>query len=344
LPLDAGPSRLVPSPLVVDGFGAAKRIGTVGLISARVALGERAVGIPALPGPHDLSLGRRARTHLARLASEWTRGATTPDEKLDAIERQLRRDYRYATVVQRAESIDPVLDFLLREKQGHCELFASGMALVARAAGIPTRMVAGYRVAERSPLDDYRLVRERNAHAWVEAWVEGRGWTRRDPTPEQSVPQNLPHEAGYVTAAVDALRVRYGQLTDWLGRRTLAQTSTAVVMGFLALAWLIARGARRPKARLAAALTDEAALPLLSPLLDALERQGHRRDEIEPLERLAARLPDAEAAALLRRYAALRYGDVGDAAALAGDIQQHAARLRAALPAALPAAPPGTDT
>ena len=63
------------------------------------------------------------------------------------------------------------MDFLLYNGTGHCEFFASAMVLLSRARGIPARLVGGYRVAEFSELGDYYIVRERNAHTWVEAWV-----------------------------------------------------------------------------------------------------------------------------------------------------------------------------
>jgi protein-glutamine gamma-glutamyltransferase len=328
LPLEAGPSALSPAAVLVDGVGAVKPATRGAPPVARVVLGPRARGRPAPPGRDDLALGRRARGDLRRIAREWTSGADSPAEKLDAIERHLSAGYQYSLSVPRGNSYDPVLDFLLRDRRGHCELFASAMVLVARAAGVPARMVAGYRVAERSPFDDHWLVRERNAHAWVEAWVDGQGWVRRDPTPEASVPQNQPHTSGYAAALADAARVRYDRLTAWLGKRTLAQTSIAVLLGFGLLAWVIARGARGRGRRLAPRSPDEAPLPCLAALLDALSRAGHVHDETEPLERLAARLPDARAAALLRQYAALRYGGAGDASALAREMGEHAASLR----------------
>jgi len=86
-------------------------------------------------------------------------------------------------------SIDPVLDFLINRRAGHCEYFASAMALLLRRLGMPTRMVTGYKggdwVAEGS--GGYYLVREKHAHAWVEALVVSprSGWPRwitLDPT------------------------------------------------------------------------------------------------------------------------------------------------------------------
>jgi hypothetical protein len=126
---------------------------------------------------------------------------------------------------------------------------------------------------------------------------------------------------------MDALRVGYAEATTWLEQRTLEQTTVAWLFGCAVLALIVARGIRRRgKAQLQA--DDEALLPFMRPLLDALDRAGHARRPDEPLELLAARVPDAEAAVLLRRYSALRYGGLGDGAALARDVKTAAAALR----------------
>jgi len=219
-----------------------------------------------------------------------------------------------------------LLAFLFVDKRGHCEYFASALALLGRAAGVPTRLVMGYRVSERSPFG-YFVVRERNAHAWVEAWLPGAGWVTRDATPALAQAQNSERQASYYESSLDALGVGYSDLTDWLGQRTLGQTSLAWLIGCAVLAAIVARGARR-RARARALADDEALLPFMQPLIDMLDKAGHARSPDEPLERLAARLPDAEPARLLRRYSALRYGGVGDGAALARDVNASVAVLR----------------
>jgi hypothetical protein len=217
-----------------------------------------------------------------------------------------------------------VLDFLFGGHSGHCEYFATGMALVARAAGIPTRFVAGYRVGEHSPFG-YYVVRERNAHAWVEAWVAGQGWTTRDPTPESDLPQNLENESGILASLSDGVRVGYDDVDDWLQRRTLEQTAIGWLVGLAVLVWIVARGVRRRSAS-GPVRDDEEALPCLTLLLSTLAREGLAHDGFEPIERLAARAADEEGARLLQRYAALRYGGIGDANALADDVATYARR------------------
>ncbi|MEM1062576.1 MAG: transglutaminase domain-containing protein, partial [Planctomycetota bacterium] len=80
------------------------------------------------------------------------------------------------------EGIDPVEHFLLDRKEGHCEYFASALALMLRANGVPARLVNGYKGGELNSLSGYYEVEQRHAHAWVEAEVDGR-WRTLDPTP-----------------------------------------------------------------------------------------------------------------------------------------------------------------
>ena len=73
-------------------------------------------------------------------------------------------------------------DFLLETRAGFCEHFASSFAFLMRAAGVPARVVVGYQGGEYNPIGDYVAVRQFDAHAWTEVWLEGIGWMRVDPT------------------------------------------------------------------------------------------------------------------------------------------------------------------
>jgi protein-glutamine gamma-glutamyltransferase len=78
---------------------------------------------------------------------------------------------------------NPLDDFLFRSKFGNCEYFASALSVMLRVAGIPSRMVGGYRGGYYNEVGKYYLVPQKNAHVWVEAFLPQKGWVRLDPTP-----------------------------------------------------------------------------------------------------------------------------------------------------------------
>jgi protein-glutamine gamma-glutamyltransferase len=336
LPLDAHGLVTSPAGVLVDAAGAVKRQKR-GPTVARFVRGDRDRAIPSPPGPFDVALPRRIRPDLEKIAADWSGDAGDAVAKLDAIERHLATEYRYRRSFRRGPGIDPALDFIMRNKAGHCEYFATALAVVARAAGIPARLVTGYRVAEKSPYG-YYVVRERNAHAWVEAFVPVTGWTLRDPTPATYVAQNREHTAGYAASAMDALRLAYDDFTDWLGERTVGQTAIAWTIGFLVLVWIVARGVRPRTRRSKPVPDDERPLALLEQLLATLAKAGYRHRDDEPIERLAARIPDPRAAEFLERYAAWRYGSVGDPSSLADEVARYVQQSRQARDATIDAA------
>ena len=77
---------------------------------------------------------------------------------------------------------NPVDDFMFGTRKGFCEHFAASFTVLMRAAGIPARVVTGYQGGEYNPLGDYLIVRQSDAHAWAEVWLENSGWMRIDPT------------------------------------------------------------------------------------------------------------------------------------------------------------------
>jgi transglutaminase-like putative cysteine protease len=81
---------------------------------------------------------------------------------------------------------EPVGEFLLETRRGHCEFFATAMAVTCQLKGIPARMVTGYRGGEYNPVGGFLIVREKHAHAWVEVFILGKGWQTYDPTPGAS--------------------------------------------------------------------------------------------------------------------------------------------------------------
>ena len=115
------------------------------------------------------------------LAAELTQGATTDAEKALAIQNHLANGYRYTLNGRYPEgNRDFVSCFLLEERAGYCSYFASAMAVLCRMSGLPARYVEGYYVAASDGGET--IVTGRNAHAWVEVYLKGLGWTAFDPT------------------------------------------------------------------------------------------------------------------------------------------------------------------
>ena len=77
---------------------------------------------------------------------------------------------------------DSVDDFIFNTREGFCGHYASAFVSMMRAAGVPARVVTGYQGGEWNPIGDYFIVRQSDAHAWAEVWLEGEGWRRVDPT------------------------------------------------------------------------------------------------------------------------------------------------------------------
>jgi transglutaminase-like putative cysteine protease len=91
-------------------------------------------------------------------------------------------EYRYS-LSDLPVSSAPLDEFLFSHKSGNCEYFASAMAVFLRLSGIPARLVGGYRGGFYNEAGNYYMIPQKNAHVWVEAYFEGRGWVRLDPTP-----------------------------------------------------------------------------------------------------------------------------------------------------------------
>ncbi len=116
---------------------------------------------------------------------------------------------------------DPVAAFLFETRRGYCEHYAAAFATLMRAAGVPSRIVLGYQGGELNPAGGYLVVRQADAHAWVEIWTPEGGWERVDPTavvaPER------------VELGIEALRrlseqgFAFGRLPEPLLARVLAQ-------------------------------------------------------------------------------------------------------------------------
>ena len=132
--------------------------------------------------PFYLRLPDTVSVRLRTFAEEIRKRGASDSEVITLLENHFRNgNYRYS--MQGLPTGDRALEiFLFESRQGHCEFFASAFATLARGAGVPTRMVAGYLGGEYNELGGYYLVSEQMAHVWVEVFLDGRGWVRIDPS------------------------------------------------------------------------------------------------------------------------------------------------------------------
>ena len=232
-------------------------------------------------------------------------------------------------------------EFLFDLRVGYCEYYASAFVVLMRAAGIPARIVTGYQGGLWQPTDEYLLVRQSDAHAWAEVWLEGRGWTRVDPTAavspsriQQGARSAVPTASSWPgTEWLYRLKNQYDRLQN-LWNKWILGFDAQRQRNFLNRIGLedLSSGAR---AAVLVALAVLALVPLVflaqglarfSRSTDRLERSWHRlrarlqragvrsRPGETPLE-LAARSADTLANAdelftFATKYSALKYGPV----------------------------------
>lgn len=119
---------------------------------------------------------------IPRLALQLTESEPDAFGRARALEEFLRA-FVYTLQNPSGSADDPLADFLFRTRAGHCEYYATSLCVMLRAIGIPSRVVNGFRRGEYNEWGDYFIVRQSDAHSWVEAYFPGAGWIEFDPTP-----------------------------------------------------------------------------------------------------------------------------------------------------------------
>ncbi|HTT33904.1 MAG TPA: DUF3488 and transglutaminase-like domain-containing protein [Methylomirabilota bacterium] len=164
-------------------FSAVRYEGTSFLPRAATAkLRAAGSGYPAEITANYLQLPK-LDPRIPALARDITKNATTPFDKAIRIENYLRSRYAYSLNLTGKPGDDPLAHFLFETRAGHCEYFASSMAIMLRTLGIPSREVNGFLPGEYNDLGGDYIVRASDAHSWVEVYFPGLGWRVFDPTP-----------------------------------------------------------------------------------------------------------------------------------------------------------------
>lgn len=149
------------------------------------------------------------------LARRLTAGSTSDLESATTLTDFLSREYQYTLDLRRQTGLPPLEEFLFVRRAGHCEYFATALAVMLRSVGIRARVVNGFQRGEWNRYGRYFVVRQRDAHAWVEAEIDGLGWTSFDPSPrpEAAPPVDARWSLGLY---VDAIRLRwYRYVINW---------------------------------------------------------------------------------------------------------------------------------
>jgi hypothetical protein len=140
---------------------------------------------PKLPDTPDIYLQIPALdSRIEELAKRITKTQNRKFDKARALQQYLRSNYGYSLALRGTpNNKDPLAMFLFDIKEGHCEYFATAMTIMLRQIGIPARLVNGFRSGEYNSIGDNWIVRQYNAHSWVEAYFPPYGWIEFDPTP-----------------------------------------------------------------------------------------------------------------------------------------------------------------
>jgi transglutaminase-like putative cysteine protease len=351
-PLHAAALAAPVDRILVDAHGAIEADDLPGGVNYQVVASGRPLS--SAPDAALLNACLHVPDNLLGLVRTIGREIFTPEmtlkEKCRAVEAWFHREYSYSLGLQVPTNYPGTpLEYFLREKpDAHCTYFASAATMLLRSAGVPARLVGGFVAVERNEGGGYWVARQRDAHAWVEAYdAESATWLLVEATPSAGVPEQ--REASLLAGMWDRLKFQllrlrvmlheegWKGLLRWLGQ-VLAWLGLALVLtwaGRVVLLIIVVLLARRIIRRLARRLRRARRRRRLDPLwLELVEllasmdrlmaRRGFQRRPSETLHRFAARL-DAQHESQARwyqRYAAIRYGgqaEAGDLEALRED-------------------------
>ena len=299
------------------------------------------------------------RAEYLRLALEAVGTETRPAARAERITTWLKRRCAYSLSLPQLDRRRPVLDFLLRAKQGPCEYFASALTLMLRSLGHPARYVVGVRGGAWLEEEKAWLFRGTNAHGWTELWLDGLGWQAYDPTPpDESAVDFDPEAAAAASGEAQGGEGGRSWLENLMGwgrgrpgflrdvREGTASFFASIPLAFryaipaaLLLAFvLLLRRSRRSGALVAAgATTSHGDLGAYGRALHALRDAGivrMGRDTPAEFLAVAARaLPPAEApfSSLTRRFEEQRYGQVPPTSEEVRRMDEEARRVREAV-------------
>jgi hypothetical protein len=193
-----------------------------------------------------LGLPPRLDPRFRVLAGALAANALSDRARLESTVSWLRSRYAYSLDVGEFQTADPLAEFLFEKRSGYCSYFASAAVVLLRMQGIPARYVKGFSVGPHNLVEgrfgvgDHHVVRDSDAHAWVEAWIEGEGWVEADPTPPDGLATVHAWEPGWLEQLAEALRAHAAELWARLlheGLTGLFNAITATARTLLEVLW-----------------------------------------------------------------------------------------------------------
>ena len=163
----------------------------------------------------DTRLPENRNPRALALAHELRAAHRDDTDYVQAVLAMFRTQEFFYTLKPPRLTADSVDGFLFDTKRGFCGHYASAFATLMRAAGIPARVVTGYQGGTFNRFADYWILRQSDAHAWDEVWIEGHGWVRVDPT-AAIAPERVEHGLTDLITAGAPLTSRWQQRTPWL--------------------------------------------------------------------------------------------------------------------------------
>jgi transglutaminase-like putative cysteine protease len=307
----------------------------------------------ALPASSYLALPPDS-DRIRELAMRLTSGASSDADRAGLAKRFFLSGFRYS-LVDAASSVE---DFLFRKRSGYCEHYAAGLTLLLRASGVPARVAAGYLGGEWNDVGKYLIVRQSDAHAWTEGWIDGR-WVTLDATPpmgedspffsrtgrigmyldwarqrwnEYVLNYSLEMQIKAVSGGLFAMRRTGGQLREGIRKEAGKIIRVFVACGLAAAAFLFGWrmfGGTPLRYRRGTTRGDP---PLPGPyarLLRRLSSAGHRRSAGTPLEEMVMEAADRKTDLLpyATRFLSLYHQDRFGGRPLAAGESAEAARL-----------------
>lgn len=288
------------------------------LTAAAERLSEADRSATEIDYPFDIRqvyLSAEVSPRIVALAHQIADPFPTIYQKVQAIERHLRTQYTYSLEVAPSPR-PPLEEFLFFQKKGYCEYYASAMVMMLRSVGIASRLVTGFLPGEWNEFGKYYLVRQSDAHAWVEVYFPGGRWLPFDPTPSVAQPGGPLLTA--LSAYTDWMRLRWeryivryslrdqfallegtrdqvGRFSDRLGEwvalfkrsaRRIPPAAPALAAAALLILLMIARWRRgETRWRRGGRSSKQGATLLYERMLRLLAKQGVRkREEQTPLE------------------------------------------------------------